>query len=70
MIMVIHGNSIVSNGEEKTCFFLLEKKAIRDLCLGSIKENTERRALDFAVSHIDHKIEIPFIDYIKVRLNR
>ena len=46
MIMVIHGNSIVSNGEEKNLFFLVRKKAIRDLYLGSIKENTEReRAL-------------------------
>ena len=42
---------------KKTCFFLLEKKAIRDLYLGSIKENTERRALDFAVPHIAQKIK-------------
>ena len=55
--MVIHGNSIVSNGEgKKTCFFLLEKKAIRDLYLGSIKENTEReRALESTMPHIEQK---------------
>ena len=38
---------------KKPVFFLLEKKAIRELYLGSIKENTERSALDFAVPHID-----------------
>ena len=57
MIMVIHGNSIVSNGEEKNLFFLVrKKKAIRDLYLGSIKENTEReRALESTVPHIEQK---------------
>jgi hypothetical protein len=41
---------------KKTCFFLLEKKAIRDLYLGSIKENTEReRALESTVPHIEQK---------------
>ena len=64
--MVIHGNSIVSNGEEKTCFFLLEKKAIRDLYLGSIKENTEReRALESTVPHIEQKIWNYFLGIIE-----
>ena len=62
MIMVIHGNSIVSNGEEKNLFFLVRKKGYQGLVSGSIKKNTEReRALESTVPHtLNKKLKIIF----------
>ena len=65
--MVIHGNSIVSNGEEKTSFFLLEKKGYQGLVSGEHKgKHWERKSISLLCHTLNKKLKIIFRDYTTI----